>query len=343
MTSALEFGLDTFGDVTTGADGQLLAQPQVIRNVVEEAVLADRHGIDFFGIGEHHRQDFAVSAPEVVLSAIAARTKQIRLGSAVTVLSSDDPIRVFQRFSTLDALSNGRAEVILGRGSFIESFPLFGYDLSKYEELFEGKLDLFSELITKDVVNYQGDWRTPLTDQRIFPPIGEGQLKTWIGVGGSPESVIRAVRHEMRLMLAIIGGDPRRFAPYVDLYHKASEQAGRPARDIGVHSPGYIAESDEQARRDLFPHFKKIRDRLGKERGWPPVTEEDFENEIEHGSLYAGSPETVARKIVKLVQTLGISRFQMKYSAGPMPHEKLMSSIELYGTKVIPLVRSMLA
>jgi probable LLM family oxidoreductase len=343
MTSALEFGLDTFGDVTTGADGQLLAQPQVIRNVVEEAVLADRHGIDFFGIGEHHRQDFAVSAPEVVLSAIAARTKQIRLGSAVTVLSSDDPIRVFQRFSTLDALSNGRAEVILGRGSFIESFPLFGYDLSKYEELFEGKLDLFSELITKDVVNYQGDWRTPLTDQRIFPPIGEGQLKTWIGVGGSPESVIRAVRHEMRLMLAIIGGDPRRFAPYVDLYHKESEQAGRPARDIGVHSPGYIAESDEQARRDLFPHFKKIRDRLGKERGWPPVTEEDFENEIEHGSLYAGSPETVARKIVKLVQTLGISRFQMKYSAGPMPHEKLMSSIELYGTKVIPLVRSMLA
>jgi len=343
MTSALEFGLDTFGDVTTGADGQLLAQPQVIRNVVAEAVLADRHGIDFFGIGEHHRQDFAVSAPEVVLSAIASRTKQIRLGSAVTVLSSDDPIRVFQRFSTLDALSDGRAEVILGRGSFIESFPLFGYDLSKYEELFEGKLDLFSELITKDVVNYQGDWRTPLTDQRIFPPIDKGQLKTWIGVGGSPESVIRAVRHDMRLMLAIIGGDPRRFAPYVDLYHKASEQAGRPAREIGVHSPGYIAESDEQARRDLFPHFKKIRDRLGRERGWPPVTEEDFENEIEHGSLYAGSPETVARKIVKLVQTLGVSRFQMKYSAGPMPHEKLMSSIELYGTKVIPLVRSMLA
>lgn len=343
MTSTLEFGLDTFGDVTTAADGQLLAQPQVIRNVIEEAVLADRHGIDFFGIGEHHRKDFAVSAPEVVLSAIAARTERIRLGSAVTVLSSDDPIRVFQRFSTLDAISNGRAEVILGRGSFIESFPLFGYDLSKYEELFEQKLDLFSELVTKDVIDYEGDWRPPLKDQRIYPPIGDGQLKTWIGVGGSPESVIRAVRHDMRLMLAIIGGNPQRFVPYVDLYKKASEQAGRPAREVGVHSPGYIAESDEEARRDLFPHFKKIRDRLGRERGWPPVTERDFDNEIEHGSLYAGSPETVAKKIVNLVRTLGISRFQMKYSAGPMEHEKLMNSIALYGTKVIPLVRSMLA
>jgi len=343
MTSTLEFGLDTFGDVTTAADGQLLAQPQVIRNVIEEAVLADRHGIDFFGIGEHHRKDFAVSAPEVVLSAIAARTERIRLGSAVTVLSSDDPIRVFQRFSTLDAISNGRAEVILGRGSFIESFPLFGYDLSKYEELFEQKLDLFSELVTKDVIDYEGDWRPPLKDQRIYPPIGDGQLKTWIGVGGSPESVIRAVRYDMRLMLAIIGGNPQRFVPYVDLYKKASEQAGRPAREVGVHSPGYIAESDEEARRDLFPHFKKIRDRLGRERGWPPVTERDFDNEIEHGSLYAGSPETVAKKIVNLVRTLGISRFQMKYSAGPMEHEKLMNSIALYGTKVIPLVRSMLA
>jgi probable LLM family oxidoreductase len=343
MSSVLEFGLDTFGDVTTASDGQLLGQPQVIRNVVEEAVLADRHGIDFFGIGEHHRQDFAVSAPEVVLSAIASRTKNIRLGSAVTVLSSDDPIRVFQRFSTLDALSSGRAEVILGRGSFIESFPLFGYDLSKYEELFEEKLDLFSQLVTKEVIDYQGDWRPPLRDQRIYPPIAEGRLKTWIGVGGSPESVIRAVRHDMPLMLAIIGGDPRRFVPYVDLYHKASDQAGHPAREIGVHSPGYIADSDDHARRDLYPHFKKIRDRLGKERGWPPVTEKDFENEIEHGSLYAGSPETVAKKIANLVRTLGISRFQMKYSAGPMEHEKLMNSIELYGTEVIPMVRSLLA
>ncbi|WP_283193629.1 LLM class flavin-dependent oxidoreductase [Rhizobium sp. AN80A] len=342
MTQPLEFGLDTFGDVTTGPDGDLLAQPQVIRNVVEEAVLADRHGIDFFGVGEHHRKDFAISAPEVVLAAIAAQTSKIRLGSAVTVLSSDDPIRVFQRFSTLDAISNGRAEVILGRGSFIESFPLFGYDLSKYEELFKEKLDLFSEIVSKDVVNYRGDWRAPLEDQRIYPPIGDGRLKTWIGVGGSPESVIRAVRYDMNLMLAIIGGDPARFVPYVELYKKASDQAGRTPGGIGVHSPGYIAESDEQARRDLFPHFKKIRDRLGKERGWPPVTEQDFENEIEHGSLYAGSAETVAQKIATTVRTLGISRFQMKYSAGPMDHDKLMQSIELYGSKVVPLARTLL-
>lgn len=343
MTKTLEFGLDTFGDVTIGPDGELISQPQVIRNVIEEAVLADRHGIDFFGVGEHHREDFAVSAPEVVLAAIAARTKHIRLGSAVTVLSSDDPIRVFQRFSTLDAISNGRAEVILGRGSFIESFPLFGYDLSKYEELFEDKLELFSEIASNDVVSYRGNWRAPLEDQRIYPPIADGRLKTWIGVGGSPESVIRAVRYDMNLMLAIIGGDPARFTPYVVLYRKALEQAGRTPGDIGVHSPDYIADSDEQARRDLFPHFKKIRDRLGKERGWPPVTEKDFENEIEHGSLYAGSPETVARKIADTARTLGISRFQMKYSAGPMAHEHLMKSIELYGAKVIPLVRDLMA
>ena len=342
MTKALEFGLDTFGDVNTGVDGQLLPQPQVIRNVVEEAVLADKHGIDYFGVGEHHRQDFAVSAPEVVLATIAARTSRIRLGSAVTVLSSDDPIRVFQRFSTLDAISNGRAEVILGRGSFIESFPLFGYDLSKYEELFEEKLDLFSEIVSKDVVNYRDEWRAPLEDQRIYPPISEGRLKVWIGVGGSPESVIRAVRHDMNLMLAIIGGDPARFAPYVELNRKASEQAGQAVGDVGVHSPGYVAETDEQARRDLFPHFKKIRDRLGKERGRPPVTGRDFENEIEYGSLYAGSPQTVADKIAKTVQTLGISHFQIKYSAGTMDHEKLMQSIELFGSRVVPRVRDSL-
>lgn len=343
MTKTIEFGIDTFGDVTISSDGELLSQPQVIRNVIEEAVLADRYGIDFFGVGEHHRKDFAVSTPEVVLAAIAARTSRIRLGSAVTVLSSDDPIRVFQRFSTLDAISSGRAEVILGRGSFIESFPLFGYDLSKYEELFEEKLELFSEIASKDIVNYRGDWRAPLEGQHIYPPIANGRLKTWIGVGGSPESVIRAVRYDVNLMLAIIGGDPARFAPYVELYKKASEQAGRTAGDIGVHSPGYVAESDEQARRDLFPHFKKIRDRLGKERGWSPVTEQDFEKEIEHGSLYAGSPETVARKIANTATTLGISRFQMKYSAGPMAHDNLMRSIELYGGKVIPLVRDMMA
>ncbi len=219
-----EFGLDTFGDVTLGPDGKALPQAQVIRDVVAEGVHADAHGIDAFGVGEHHRPDFAVSAPEVVLAAIAGRTQRIHLGSAVTVLSTDDPIRVFQRFSTLNAASNGRAEVTLGRGSFIESFPLFGYDLSQYEELFEEKLDLFAALLRSDTVSWQGSTRPPLTKQRIFPPIESGKLKAWVGVGGSPESVVRAARHDLPLALAIIGGDPKRFRPFVDLYHRAFQE-----------------------------------------------------------------------------------------------------------------------
>src|ERR1700755_685008 len=226
-THILELGLDTFGDVTSAAGGGPLSHAQVIRNVIDEAVLADSLDIDFFGLGEHHRADFAVPSPEVVLAAIAARTKRIRLGLAVTVLSSDDPIRVFQRFATLDAVSGGRAEVILGRGSFTESFPLFGYELSQYEELFEEKLDLFAALIRQERVTWQGKTRPALVDQRVFPPIERGTLKTWIGVGGSPESVVRAVRYDLPLMLAIIGGEPNRLAPYVDLYQRAFQQFGR--------------------------------------------------------------------------------------------------------------------
>src|SRR6516164_7932517 len=228
MTTALEFGLDTFGDVTRGADGAMLSHAQVIRNVIDEAVLADSLGVDFIGLGEHHRADFAISSPEVVLAAIAARTRRIRLGSAVTVLSSDDPIRVFQRFATLDAASNGRAEVILGRGSFTESFPLFGFDLRQYEALFEEKLDLFAALLKQEPVNWQGNLRPPLKNQLVYPAVEHHQLKTWIGVGGSPESVVRAAHYDLPLMLAIIGGEPRRFRPYVDLYHRAYTQFGRP-------------------------------------------------------------------------------------------------------------------
>jgi probable LLM family oxidoreductase len=337
----LELGLDTFGDVTSGAGGALLSQAQVIRNVIDEAVLADSLGVDFIGLGEHHRADFAISSPEVVLAAIAARTKRIRLGSAVTVLSSDDPIRVFQRFATLDAASNGRAEVVLGRGSFTESFPLFGFELSQYEELFEEKLDLFAALISQQAVTWSGNLRPPLNNQRVFPPIENGSLKTWIGVGGSPESVVRAVRYDLPLMLAIIGGDPRRFAPYVDLYRRAYQQIGRPVRPIGVHSHGYVADTDAQAREELWPDYKRMRDRIGAERGWPPMTRAEFDQEADHGSLYVGSPETVARRIAATAKALGISRFDMKYSAGPLPHEKLMRSIELYGREVIPLVRSL--
>ncbi|MCC8935385.1 LLM class flavin-dependent oxidoreductase [Bradyrhizobium sp. Arg68] len=343
MTTSLEFGLDTFGDVTMDATGAPLPHAQVIRNVVDEAVLADQLGIDFIGLGEHHRADFAISSPETVLAAIAARTEKIRLGSAVTVLSSDDPIRVFQRFTTVDAVSNGRAEVILGRGSFTESFPLFGFDLRQYSELFEEKLDLFTALLKQEPVSWQGKLRPPLQNQSVYPPVEHGRLKTWIGVGGSPESVVRAAHYDLPLMLAIIGGDPRRFAPYVDLHKRAYEQFGRAPQPIGVHSPGYVAETDEKAREELWPDYKVMRDRIGKERGWPPMGRDEFVSEAEHGSLYVGSPETVARKIAATAKALGIARFQLKYSAGPLPHEKLMKSIELYGRKVVPLVREMLA
>jgi len=343
MTKTLEFGLDTFGDVTRGGDGALLRHAQVIRNVVDEASLADQLGIDFIGLGEHHRADFAISAPEVVLAAIAARTRTIKLGSAVTVLSSDDPIRVFQRFSAVDAASHGRAEVILGRGSFTESFPLFGFDLRQYDELFEEKLDLFVQLLKQEPVTWQGNLRPALKEQMIYPPIEHGTLKTWIGVGGSPESVVRAAHYDLPLMLAIIGGDPKRFKPYVDLYHRALARFGRAAKPIGVHSPGYVAEGDEQAREELWPDYKTMRDRIGKERGWPPMSRDEFVHEADHGSLYVGSPETVARKIASTAKRLGVARFQLKYSAGPLPHEKLMKSIELYGTRVMPMVREMMA
>jgi len=342
MTQHFEFGLDTFGDITTGPDGQLLTHAQVIRDVIDEAVLADEVGVDAFGVGEHHRPDFAVSAPEVVLAAIAGRTKRIRLGSAVTVLSSDDPIRVFERFSTLNAASNGRAEVTVGRGSFTESFPLFGYNLAQYEELFEDKLDLFVTLLRHDTVTWQGKLRPPLKDQRIFPPIEAGPLKTWIGVGGSPESVVRAAHYDLPLALAIIGGDPKRFRPFVDLYHRAYAQFGRPVKEMAVHSPGHVADTDAQAREEYWVGYKAMHDKIGAERGWPPMGRAQFDQEVEHGALNVGAPETVARKIAATVKALGIVRFDMKYSAGTLPHDKMMRCIELYGTKVMPLVREML-
>ena len=343
MAQALELGLDTFGDVTKNAGGQLLSHAEVIRNVIDEAVLADQLGIDFFGVGEHHRNDFAISAPDVVLAAIAGRTSRIKLGSAVTVLSSDDPVRVFQRFSTLDAASNGRAEVILGRGSFTESFPLFGFQLSQYDKLFSEKLDLFVKLLREEAINWRGETRSPLTDQRVFPPIERGTLKTWIGVGGSPESVIRAARYGLPLMLAIIGGDPKRFKPYAELYLASLSEFGQPVLPIGIHSPGYVAATDEQAREELWPDYKRMRDQIGAERGWPPMRRDEFDHEAQHGSLYVGAPETVARRIAATAKALGAARFDLKYSAGMLSHEKLMQCITLYGSKVIPLVREMLA
>ena len=339
----IQFGLDTFGDVTMAADETPVSQAQVIRNVVAEGVLADEVGLDFFGVGEHHRVDFAVSAPEVVLAGLATATKNIHLGSAVTVLSSDDPIRVFQRFATVDALSNGRAEVILGRGSFTESFPLFGFDLANYELLFEEKLDLFAQLLKEEPVSWEGTLRPPLTDQNVYPRTEGGHIRTWIGVGGSPESVVRAARYELPLVLAIIGGDPERFAPYVDLFHRALAQLEKPDLPVAVHSPGFIADTDDLAAEQYWPHHKVMRDRIGAERGWPPSTADEFRNEIENGALYLGSPETVARKLATKIKALGVQRFDLKYSAGTLPHEWSMHSIELFGTKVVPMVKDMLA
>jgi len=339
----LSLGLDTFGDVTLGADGRPLPHDQVLRNLVAEGELADQLGIDFLGVGEHHRDDFAVSAPEVVLAAIAARTRRIRLGSAVTVLSSDDPVRVFQRFSTLNAISNGRAEVILGRGSFTESFPLFGYDLNDYERLFEEKLDLFTRLLRETEVTWSGSTRAALKRQRVFPALAPEGLAVSVGVGGSPESVIRAVAQDLPMMLAIIGGDPRRFLPYVDLYKRAAVEMGRPLRPLGVHSPGHVAATDAQAQEELWPHYQQMFDRIGGERGWPPTTRERFLAEVAHGSLYVGAPETVARKIAGTVSALGLGRFDMKYSCGGLSHERMMESIRLYGESVIPMVRDTLS
>lgn len=330
LRQMIELGLDTFGDVTFDVESRHISQAQALRNVVTEGVLADRLGVDAFGVGEHHRADFAVSAPEVVLAAIAGNTERIRLGSAVTVLSTDDPIRVFQRFSTLNALSNGRAEVVLGRGSFTESYPLFGYDLSKYNELFEEKLAIFVKLLDQQPI--------------VYPPIENGRLSTWIGVGGSPESVVRAARYGLPLTLAIIGGSATRFLPYVDLYKRALKEFGKASQPIGVHSPGHVASTDEEAKEQVWPHYLAMMNRIGRERGWPPRGRDDFEREAgPDGALYVGSPETVAAKIIRTVKDLGLARFDLKYSSGTLPHDLAMKSIELYATRVAPIVRNSLA
>ena len=340
----LVFGLDTFGDVTHDDDDRPLSHAQTIRDVVEQGVLADQVGVDFFGVGEHHTDDFPMSAADVVLAAVAARTTRIRLGSAVTVLSSDDPVRVFQRFSTLDAVSGGRAEVILGRGSSIDSFPLFGYDLADYEELFEEKTNLFAELVKGGPVTWKGKTRPALYDQDVVPHIESLPLPTWIGVGGNPESVIRAARYGFSLMLAIIGGPPARFVPFSQLFHQALESFGQPVRPIGVHSPGHVAATDEQARDEFWPRWLEVIRHVSKTRGFAVPTKESFLHETgPQGALYVGSPETVAQKIAAHLPALGANRFDLQYGMGGLSHTALMTNIELYGTQVVPRVRELLA
>jgi probable LLM family oxidoreductase len=344
MQFPLVFGLDTFGDVTHDQDDRPLSHAQTIRNLVEQGVRADEVGVDFFGIGEHHTDDFPLSAADVVLAAIAARTTRIHVGSAVTVLSSDDPVRVFQRYSTLNAVSGGRAEVILGRGSSIDSFPLFGYDLADYEELFEEKTNLFAELLKGGPVTWRGKTRPPLENQDVVPHTESGSFPVWIGVGGSPESVVRAARYGFSLMLAIIGGPPARFAPFSRLFHEALEGFGRTALPIGVHSPGHVAATDEQAREEFWPRYLEVIRHISKTRGFAIPTKESFLHEIgPQGALYVGSPEVVARKIAQNLTALDANRFDLKYGMGGLSQQALIANIELYGTQVIPRVRELLA
>jgi probable LLM family oxidoreductase len=339
----LVLGLDTFGDLTHDGRDRPDSHAQTIRNVVEQGVLADQVGVDFFGIGEHHTDDFPMPAADIVLGAIAARTTRLRLGSAVTVLSSDDPVRVFQRYSTLDAISGGRAEVILGRGSSVDSFPLFGYDLADYEDLFEEKTDLFAELLKGGPVTWEGKTRASLHSQAVVPHPESGPFPTWIGVGGSPQSVIRAARYGFSLMLAIIGGPPARFAPFSQLFHQALERFGQSTRPIGVHSPGHVAATDERARDEFWPHYLETIRRFSKIRGFAIPTKESFAHEIgPQGALYVGSPETVAQKVAANLTLLDATRFDLKYGMPGLSQQALMTNIELYGTQVVPRVRELL-
>ncbi|QYM77139.1 LLM class flavin-dependent oxidoreductase [Leucobacter luti] len=339
----LILGLDTFGDVTFAPDGSRNSDAQVLRDVVAQATLADQLGVDAITLGEHHRDDFAISSPEIALAAIAGKTERILLGTGVTVLSSDDPVRVYERFATLDAVSSGRAEVILGRGSFTESFPLFGYRLEDYDTLFSEKLELFARLRSEGPVTWSGRHRTPLVEQEVYPKTEQPNgVNAWIGVGGSPQSVLRSVQIGIPMMLAIIGGAPERFLPFANLYRQTQAELGREQMPLGVHSPGHIAENDAEARDQLWPHFETNRNRIGAERGWPATTRAEFEREADSGSLYVGSPETVAQRIAATVRTLGADRFDLKYSNGTMPHAQQLRSIELYGTVVIPRVRELL-
>jgi probable LLM family oxidoreductase len=339
----IEFGLDTPALVSVGESGEPLDGDVVIRNTIEEAVLAEAVGIDSFNMSEHYRPDFMDSAGHVILAAIAGRTEHIRLGTAVTVLSTQDPVRVYTEFATLDAVSNGRAQLIVGRGSLTDSFPLFGFDLADYEELFEEKLDLLTRLLRAQPVTWSGKFRSPLTNQYVSPPLPAGHLPTWVGVGGTPESAIRAARYGLPLMLALIGGSPSRFAPLVELYKRALEQYGQPPQPVGLHSLGYVGKTDDEAVEIQYPYWAEMMDQSARERGWARPSMSRFQAEIAAGSLFVGSPDTVATKLAEAIRVLGLSRFDLAYALGRVPHERRMATIELYGREVIPRVRALLA
>ena len=341
----IEFGLYTFVENTPDRTGVTIAPKERMANLLEEAALADQVGIDIFGIGEHHRADYLASTPAVVLAAIAARTSRIRLNSAVTVLSSDDPVRVFQEFATLDLLSNGRAEIIAGRGSFIESFPLFGYELHDYDALFTEKLELLMKLRTEERVTWQGRFRAPLEDQAVFPRPVQQPIPLWIAVGGTPQSVVRAATLGLPMALAIIGGSPERFVPYTDLYREAWQKAGRDpsALQLSINSHGFIADTTAAAAEAAFHPYMYQMGKIGRERGWPPPTKHQYDAERSpKGAILIGDPQAVVDKILWEHELFGMTRFTIQFSVGSMPHREMLRSIELYGTVVAPAVRKAL-
>jgi probable LLM family oxidoreductase len=343
MADNFELGLNSFGEVATDANGRVLSDAETVRLLVEEAQLAESVGLDVFSVGEHYRNGHNDSASPVLLAAIAAGTERIGLGTSVTVLSTNDPVRLYHEFSTLDAVSNGRARLILGRASATESFPLFGYDLADYEELFEEKLELFMQLQREESVTWSGTVRAPLIDETLHPQMRPGGIPTWIGVGGSPNSVIRAARYGLPLMLAIIGGHPQRFAGHVELYLRALEKFGHPVQPIGEHSLGLIADTDEEARETWWRYWRPVVEQLAEERGFYAPTRERFEAEVEEGALFVGSPETVARKIAGTVHDLKLSRFDLKYDIMHLPREARARTIELLGREVAPRVQELVA
>jgi probable LLM family oxidoreductase len=343
----VEIGIYSFVERTPDPEtGALISAEQRIQDLLEEIELADRVGLDVFGIGEHHRPDFVASSPAVVLAAAAARTTRIRLTSAVTVLSSDDPVRVFQDFATLDLISGGRAEIMAGRGSFIESFPLFGYDLELYDALFAEKLELLLELMKSERVTWSGRHRPPLNDLGVYPRPVQDPLPIWIAVGGTPGSVVRAGTLGLPMALAIIGGAPERFVPMVELYRESLERAGHDPRQVplSINSHGFIGDDSRQAADDAFAPYAVTMGRIGRERGWPPPTRARFEAErAPRGALLVGDPQEVIDKMLLEHELFGHQRFLMQVTVGTMPHAKVMRSIELLGTVVAPAVRAALA
>ena len=335
----MDLGITTFVE-THAVDGLPTSAGARLREVIAEAELAEQVGLDVYGVGEHHRADFAASAPAVVLAAIAARTSRIRLTSAVTVLSTDDPVRVFEEFATLDQLSGGRAEIIAGRGSFTESFPLFGYDLDDYDDLFADKLELLLALRDNERVTWAGRFRPALTDQGVYPRPVQQPLPVWIGVGGNPQSVVRAGLWGLPMILAIIGGTPDRFVPLAELYRQAQAKGGLPRQPLAVNAHGYVADSFDQAKQEFYGPYARAMTTIGRERGWPAMTVQGFEQLAgPGGAMVIGSPEDVAAKIRRMQQLLGIDRFMLHLSVGTLPHAQVLHAIELFGTAVAPLLR----